>query len=148
MSENAVGKPMTFEERVREKLRKEIGELLTVEELDRIVTKSMDELFFQPRKNPRFTQYTYRSDAERSGFPEFLPPLAHELCLKSMEPLIKAAIEKWVAENEEQIRVTMKTTFEDELPKAMLSAVHRMFVDLSMPSMMKLREVCAKVGVS
>ncbi|NJL72219.1 MAG: hypothetical protein HC888_11875 [Candidatus Competibacteraceae bacterium] len=38
-------------------MRKDIGELLTNEELSRIVENSMQELFFQRRKNPEYLKY-------------------------------------------------------------------------------------------
>lgn len=87
-----VVKQKTLEERVREKLHAQIGDLITQEDLQQIVERGVEEALFKPREErDRYGHTTTKK-----------PSLAAELVAETLEKQMRAAVNAWIAENRDQ----------------------------------------------
>lgn len=139
MSDNSVQQKMTFEDRIREKLRGDIGELITKDELAAIVRRSMEELFFTPTKNPAWLRLD-NWQRNSTTIPETVPSLANQLAVELLKPAVEEEVKKWVVSHEPEIMAALKSTLVDGLPVAILDGFIRAFSDIAQPSMTRLAE--------
>ena len=92
-----VAVPVKFEDRVKDLLRDNFGKLLTDEELQKIMTRGMEELLFTPRPDPNRTYHNAPP----------LPPLAVQIMMEEFKPMMQQAVRDWCAANEELVAKTM-----------------------------------------
>ena len=52
--ENQLAPAKTFQERIADRIRESIGDLITDEDLAEMVTRGIDDVFFKPGKYPRW----------------------------------------------------------------------------------------------
>jgi hypothetical protein len=83
----------TFQQRMYERVKESLGELLTAEEARDLVDKAIDQSLMQPRIEPQ----AYGRDIVHDS--EFVL-----LVRNQVEPLVKEAIEQWIADNQEQVK--------------------------------------------
>lgn len=106
----------SFEEKLRNKIQSDIGDLMPDEMLKELVDKSIHNMFFEPVriKNPGFhSQDTFR------------PAPFEEIVTNAMQPLMEEAIENWVAENAESVYENLATVIGDGADKMMILAFRR-----------------------
>ena len=108
-------KQKTFEERMKSRIRDSIGELMTDEELSRIVIKATEEIFFQPIK----LQDGYHTKE--------IPPFAHTIVKELLTETVRELIKKYFDDNKEGITEVIKEIIKEGLGGAVLSAISSKF---------------------
>lgn len=88
----------TFEEKMFEKIKSQMGDLLTNEDLKKILESAVEKAFFKDRRIPSPNTY---------GSSQIKESLFIELISKELKPLIKAAVKTWVTENQELVEQTI-----------------------------------------
>jgi len=99
MAENDIVVKQTFEEKLRSRLRDSIGELMSDEDLKKLIDASMKSIFFDPRPNPK---YNYNN-----GQPTTIEPLLHELLKELLLPNMKIALDSYLKENADMVQKTL-----------------------------------------
>lgn len=111
----------TFEERMKERIRDSIGDLISDEDLGKMVDRSLEEVFFKARANPKRTSYY------NSGEPDTLPPLLHEIVKTAMTEQVTEAVKEYIANNRDQVDASIKTVLEQGMGNALVSALNGLF---------------------
>ena len=111
--------PMTFQERLKERLRDSIGELLSDDDLTALVERGIDEVFFQPRYERRPGAYST----------ETLPPLIHEVVKDVLSAQMREAVERWLSSHEDEVRQALEDCVKDGAGMALMRAFTSYFQD-------------------
>ena len=111
----------TFEERMKERIRDSIGDLISDEDLSKMVDRSLEEVFFKERANPKRTSYY------NSGEPDTLPPLLHDIVKTAMTEQVTEAVKGYIANNRDQVDASIKTVLERGMGNALISALNGVF---------------------
>jgi predicted house-cleaning noncanonical NTP pyrophosphatase (MazG superfamily) len=111
----------TFEQRMKERIRDSIGDLISDEDLTKMVDRSLEEVFFKPRPNPKHTAYY------NSGEPATMPPLLHELVKEVLEANVQAAVREYIGSNQEEVNATIQKVVQEGIGAAVLGAMNSMF---------------------
>jgi hypothetical protein len=111
----------TFEQRMKERIRDSIGDLISDEDLSKMVDRSLEEVFFKERANPKRTSYY------NSGEPDTLPPLLHDIVKTAMTEQVSEAVKEYIGNNREQVDATIKTVLEQGMGNALISAMNGVF---------------------
>ena len=101
----------TFQERMFEKVRDQMGELLTEDELKQIVDQAVQKAFFEPRK-------------VRDGYHDQIKPAVFvEMMETELKSRVGKAIEQWMQDNPEIIAQTIKKVIQDGITKAVIQTL-------------------------
>ncbi len=100
---NEITPSKTFEQRMFEKIRDHMGDLMTDEDLRKLVGSAMQRAFFEPRINTDYSGY---------GQPEKLPPLFIDMVQKNMQNAVSDAVSRWIDEHPEQVTKALTETIE------------------------------------
>jgi predicted house-cleaning noncanonical NTP pyrophosphatase (MazG superfamily) len=111
----------TFEQRMKERIRDSIGDLISDEDLTKMVDRSLEEVFFKPRPNPKHTAYY------NSGEPATIPPLLHELVKEVLEANVQAAVREYIGSNQEEVNAIIQKVVQEGIGAAVLGAMNSMF---------------------
>lgn len=120
----------SFEEKMRERLRQSMGDLMPDAVLAGIVARGIEEAFFKNRHEP--TQ-SWRSEPE---YPSWLV----QYLQKEMRTRTEEHVKKWISENQERLDEIFKKTVEAGLA----STVIRAFNDLFRPDIESLGQAIAQ----
>jgi hypothetical protein len=112
--------PMSFEEKLKTRIKDSVGELLTDEDLSALIHKSMTEVFFTRRPNPEYNYYN-------KDRPEYLPPLLHSLVKECLQPAVNAAVKAWIERNNEAVEESVKAIVTNGVGNAVLTALNNQF---------------------
>ncbi len=83
----------TFEEKMMDRIRDSIGELMSQEDLKRIIEKGVEKALFEPRQKPR-----------NYGGYESGPSLVDDAVTKYLESQMRTAVDKWIADNPDKLQ--------------------------------------------
>ena len=111
----------TFEQRMKERIRDSIGDLISDEDLTKMVDRSLEEVFFKPRPNPKYASYY------NAGEPATIPPLLYELVKEVMEANVQAAVREWIGSNQEAVNAIIQKVVQEGSGTAILKALDNMF---------------------
>lgn len=103
----AITTTAAFQERMFEKIRDQMGDLLTEEDLKRLVESAMQKAFFEPRTDAR---------GYNTG-----PPLFVSMIEKQMQQAVSKAVSDWVAAHPEEVAKVLKETIEAGIFNMMIS---------------------------
>ena len=107
--------PQTFEEKMKDRIRESIGELITDKELTELVHKSVDQVFFAP---------TEIGDAyHRKEGPSLLNGLIKEL----LTPQVREAVDQYIKDHPDEVIKTVKEVLARGMGNALLTAVNFQF---------------------
>ncbi len=106
----------TFEERMRDRIKEDIGDLITDEELSAMVKKCVNDIFFEGRTVPNGVYNT-------KEVPSFFEAEVKRL----MEPLVKKEVRRCVINNKELITKATKEVFEQGVGTLFVKALNDMF---------------------
>jgi TPP-dependent indolepyruvate ferredoxin oxidoreductase alpha subunit len=93
----------TFQERMFERVRESLSDLLTPEEAKALVEKAIDQSLFQPKLIPAKNYY----EKDR-----YEPSRFEELVKEAVEPVIKSEVEKWLSEHHEEVKASIQEVVE------------------------------------
>lgn len=111
---SAVIQSQSFEERVYEKIRTDIGSLMTDEELKKLVEKSIERMFFTERTVAGHNSWDRGNK---------LPPLIFEAVQKALEAKINEQVKQYVLDHSE----FYTKAIEDALGKGFLTIARQYF---------------------
>ena len=133
METTALADPRSFEDRLRDKLRANIGDVMTDEDLKGLIERGLDDLLFKERVH--HGTIGYRSETK------YEPPLIQELLLAELRPLLERAVKDWLNEHHDETMAAFNQTMEDGLGQAMLNAFARMFDGALQPMRQQIWDV-------
>ena len=113
---NEIVVPQTFEEKMKKRIKESIGELITDEELGKLVRKSVDQVFFEPTRI-------------KSGFYDTKegPSLLNGLIKELLTPQVKEAIQQYINDHPEEIIKAVKEVLAVGMGGALLNAFNSQF---------------------
>ncbi len=106
----------SFDERIMDMMRENVGSLFTPEDLKKIVERGIEKLFFESR----LVSSSY-------GRNDFKPSLSEELVEKHIKEQVKIAIADWIQNNPEKILPIIETTISIGITKHIVNAVENAF---------------------
>lgn len=108
-------KQKTFEERMKARIRDSIGELMTDEELSKIVNRVTEEVFFQPARLGE--GYQMREH----------PPFIHVIIKELLTETVRDLTKEYFEQNKIVITETIRQVIKEGLGSAILSAINNKF---------------------
>jgi hypothetical protein len=99
----SIASATTFQERMFERVRESLSELLTPEEAKALVEKAIEESLFKReliRGNSCHTPDRYE------------PSRFEQLVREATEPMVKEAIADWLAEHQEEVKASIQSVVE------------------------------------
>ena len=109
---------LSFEQKLRNKIRESIGDLMSEEDLKKLCDKGLNEMLFQPRTRP---------DPDRSYNTITIPPLMHEILQDALKDQIKEQVKAYVLERQDDVMTHVEHMLKEGAGKAVLAAVSSMF---------------------
>ena len=106
----------SFDERMMDMMRENVGSLFTPEDLKKIVERGIEKLFFESR----LVSSSY-------GRNDFKPSLSEELVEKHIKEQVKIAIADWIQNNPEKILPIIETTINTGITKHIANAIESAF---------------------
>jgi len=114
---NEITTKQTFEEKLSERIKKDIGDLIPDEDLQEVVKKAMDKAFFHEKIN--YDNYNREKSREMPWIVNHVKSLTEER--------IDAAIKKWIAENDKAVNEMVKGIIEEGITKVCLQSLTTLF---------------------
>ncbi len=111
--------PMSFQDRLKERLRDSIGELLSDDDLTALVERGIDEVFFQPRYVRRPGSYSSQE----------LPPLIHEVVKEVLSVQMREAVERWLLAHEDEVKQALGDCVKEGAGLALLRGMNSFFAE-------------------
>lgn len=102
-----------FEKRLGERIRKDIGDLCPDDVLAGLVSRAIEQAFFQERLEPPRNTWSNSTKKE---------PWLVEMIRELMREQIKAAVAKWLEDNKEQVLKIVEDLIRDGAGKALLDS--------------------------
>jgi len=118
MSDTKLTPMESFQEKVKNKLVSDIGELLPDEALKEMVDKAMQEAFFKPQMVIEGTGYHQKQFSKPSVFEETVKQL--------IEPLFREEIKLWISENNDVVVEKIHSFLNANVETAMIGAIQSM----------------------
>ena len=122
----------SFEQKLSDRIREDIGELMPAEALAEIVSKAIEKSFFEERKVSDRGYY----DNGRKEVPWIVA-----LVKKEMDARVQVAVKEWVASNGDKIEKTIKDRFDEGMATAVVRTIDNIF----QPSMQNLQSQMSDV---
>ena len=106
----------TFQQRMFERIRESMGELLSEGDLKELLEKAIEKSFFEER--------IVQSSSYYSGNQK-KPSLFQELVTEQIQPMMEKAITAWLQDNSEQVTSTIDAVLKDGLLSALSKAIEQ-----------------------
>lgn len=121
--------PATFEEKMMSRIRDSIGDLISDEELAKLVERGIEENFFKSKTNPKWAN-AYNNSV-RDSIPQYLPSLMETIVTQrvseKVEELVKIYVDKWVLENADKVEEIVKQMVENGAGQLLIKQLNQMF---------------------
>lgn len=108
---NEITTNKTFQERMFDKIRDQMGELLTEDELKQLVDQAVNKAFFETRR----VSSGYRD--------EIKPALFVEMMENELKARVGEALKQWIADNGEVIAQTIEKVVQEGITKAVMQTL-------------------------
>ena len=106
----------SFEERMVDMMRENVGSLFTPDDLKKIVEKGIEKLYFEPRL---ITSSYGRNEYKKS--------LSEELVEKHIQSQVREAVSKWITDNPDSMKSMIDKALQDGMSKRIAKALDEMF---------------------
>jgi len=117
MNENEIVEQKSFHERMKDRIKDSIGELMTDEELSKIVHRAMEEIFFEP---------VYLKDGFHTREE---PPFVHKLIKELLIDEVRQAVMKYITDNKKAVLKTIQEVISQGMGKALVEAIRFQFAN-------------------
>lgn len=107
----------SFEERIKERIRESIGELMPDEALAQIVARGVEDAFFKERLAK--DRYGYETHTEPAWIVRFLR--------NELEKQVREATEKWFADNAERVGGLLREILDGSILSVLGRAINSVF---------------------
>lgn len=104
--------PQSFEERMKARIKESIGDMITDEELAKLVNRGVEEVFFKERPNTKGSYYDNKP----------LPPLLHQIVNDLLFPSVKAAADKYINDHKEEVKTAINNAIQAGMGAALIAA--------------------------
>lgn len=115
MSTDALALSKPLHERIYERIRDSIGDLMSDEDLKILVDKATEKAFFEPVRTTESSGYHSRDITK--------PPVLVEKVAELLDAPIKAAVEKYLAENQEKVAEIIATQLEGKFSQVVMRSL-------------------------
>jgi hypothetical protein len=112
---NAIVEQKNFQERMKDRIRDSIGELMTDAELSEIVKRAMEDIFFKPMT----LQDGYHTKE--------VPPFVHQLLKEILLDDVQKAVSKYIDEHKEEVQKIIQEVITLGMGKALVDAISFQF---------------------
>ena len=127
----------SFQQKLMDRIRDDIGELMPDEALSEIVGKAIEKSFFEERE----TKDGYYGH-HRTEIPWLVKLTRDELNLR-----VHAAVTKWFGENDEKVRAMVQERFDEGIVACSVRAINGMFQGPMMNLQAKIDDRLQKLSV-
>lgn len=105
----------SFQERMKDRIRDDIGKLMTDDELSEIVSRSMEEIFFKPMtlKDGFYTKET--------------PPFVHQLLKELLIVEVRKAVSEYIADHKEDVLKNIQEVISLGMGQVLVNAIKLQF---------------------
>ena len=110
---NEITTSRSFQERMFERVRDQMGDLLTDAELKTIVETSVQKAFFEER----------RTISNGYGRDEFKPAFFVEMMQKELKERVGKALEKWLQDNNEVVQQIIEKVIQEGITRAVMQTL-------------------------
>lgn len=110
----------TFETKLRNKIKDSIGDLISNDDLSKLVHRSLEEVFFTPRKNPNRSYYN-------SNEPDTIAPLLHDIVKETLQPMVTEVIKEYITKNNDEVLKAVKEVVTAGVGNAVVIAMNMQF---------------------
>ena len=124
----------TVEEKLAERVKADIGELITNEELAEIIKGCIQDVFFKERVVP---------DGKGWGGSKKIPPLIQVTLADLMKESVTEATNVWIRENQEEVSRILDEVIREGIAKVVASVFDS---KMHMPMMALRQEIVNKFG--
>lgn len=115
---------MTFQEKIAERVKDGIGDLLTDEDIAKLIAGSLHDMFFQKRRVP---------ERYGSGYTDG-DPLVFDILRPALKAQIDIAIAAWLKDNNDKVYAMIQTIIDqgiiDSFTRALESRMGQAFWDM------------------
>jgi hypothetical protein len=118
MTTTAVEVSMSFEDRMKLRIKEGIGDLLSDEEVKKLIDRGMEEVFLKPQSIP---------DPRGYSNPTIKPCILHEIVKDALLPIVTQIVKEYIAEHKEEVEATVKTALQNGVGGCMLTAMNSIF---------------------
>jgi hypothetical protein len=119
MSTDIPVKAKSFEERMKERIKEGIGDLLSDEEVKKLIDRGMEEVFFKPQSSP---------DPRGYGNNKIKPCLLHEIVKESLQPMVEACVKDYISEHKDEVNLAITTELSKGVGTCMVQAMNNIFM--------------------
>lgn len=109
-----ITKANTFQQRMFERIRESMGDLLSEDDLKELLERTIEKSFFEERAVP--AQSYYDRDKKKQS-------LFQELVTEQVQPMMEKAITAWLQDNSEQVTSTIDAVLKDGILSALSQAI-------------------------
>jgi CO dehydrogenase/acetyl-CoA synthase beta subunit len=106
-----------FEEKLQDRIRNDIGELVPDEVLAELIARSIDNMFFKERKINQGSGYY--------GRVEYVPARFEQFVQEAMEPMLRDAAEDWVTDNSDSVKDALEKILRNNADSVVLETLQR-----------------------
>jgi hypothetical protein len=118
MTDSTLVPAKSFEEKMKERIKDGIGDLLSDEEVKKLIDKGMDEVFLRPQSIP---------DPRGYGASTVKPCLLHEIVKTELQPIVTIAVRDYIAEHKEEVQAAITLATSQGMAGAMAQAINNIF---------------------
>ena len=108
---NAIAEKSNFQERMKDRIKNLIGELMTDSELSEIVHRAMEEIFFKPMEI-------------KDGYQiKEVPPFVHQLLKELLTKSVRDEVAKYITDNKDLVQKNIQQVITQGMGKALVEAI-------------------------
>lgn len=137
MTDSQITPQTPFHERIYDRIRESLGELMTAEEAQKLVERAIEEGLFKERRVP---QPGY------SNPDKVLPSLFVEMVTAEVQPLVKEAIREWIKANPDAVNTVIREVLQDGILAAAYRALKGELEQATWNLQGQLAQVVNKIG--
>ena len=111
--DKAIVQTKTFEERLKDRIRESIGELMSDEDLQKIIERGIDDVFFKTHHEPHGPYNTREK-----------PPLIHAVVKEVLDKQMKEAVAAWLQTHEAEVQEAVGRCVQEGAGTAVIKALN------------------------
>lgn len=111
---NEVATPKSFQEKMKERIRDSIGDLITDEELKVLISQGIKEVYFTEKPG-----YSYGAKPT--------PALMHEIIKECLGKQVQAEVNNWIKDNNKEVTEMIDQVIKNGIGMALISAINMKF---------------------
>jgi hypothetical protein len=108
----------TFEEKLKTRIRESIGDLLSDDDLKKIIDRGLEEVFFTEKVT---------ITGHYSNNKQITPPLIHQMIKELLQPNVDEIIKQYIHEHETEVNEIIHNTVQEGIGTCLVKAMNSMF---------------------